>query len=38
MIIRVGLVVDHVGFVGASMGTRLETPMGSYAEQIGTFA
>jgi hypothetical protein len=37
-IIRAGLVVDNVGVVGASMGARLESLMGSYAEQIGAFA
>jgi len=37
-IIRAGLVVDNVGVVGASMGARLERLMGSYTEQIGTFA
>ena len=37
-IIRAGLIVDNVGVVGASMGSRLERLMGSYAEQSAAYA
>jgi hypothetical protein len=36
--IRVGLVVEKFGVVGADLGARLERQMEYYTEQIGAFA